>query len=104
MGQPERAGGEPDRAVRIPEPSRQRRSRPRHSVARGRLRALYFSLAAAWGFLAGSGAVLVGLSATGRPAGLGAPAVGVLVGAAILALLGALVAAAGYRVASRRLR
>jgi hypothetical protein len=65
---------------------------------------LYFSLAAVWGFLAGTGAVLVGLTAVGRPARLGALGVAVVIGAALAAVVGGFVAAAAYRAATRRLR
>lgn len=88
-------------------PDRQRRrssARPSTGGARGRVRMLYFSLAALWGFLAGTGAVLVGLTAVGRPARLGPLGVAVVLGAAIAAVAGGFVAAAAYRAASRRLR
>jgi hypothetical protein len=68
------------------------------------LHALYFSLAALWGFLAGTGAVLAGLAATGGTAGISARCSMFLGGAAILALVGGLVVAAAYRSASRRHR
>ena len=57
-----------------------------------------------WGFLAGTGAVLVGLTAVGRPARLGTLGVAVVIGAALAAVVGGFVAAAAYRAASRRLR
>jgi hypothetical protein len=68
------------------------------------MRMLYFSLAAVWGFLAGTGAVLVGLTAVGRPARLGSLGVAVIIGAALAAVVGGFVAAAAYRAASRRMR
>jgi hypothetical protein len=71
---------------------------------RRRLRTLYFSLAALWGFLAGTGAVLIALTTVGRPAGLAARGLIFVAGAAVLAVVGGLVAAAAYRSASRRYR
>jgi hypothetical protein len=68
------------------------------------LHALYFSLAALWGFLAGTGAVLVGLAATGRSAGMDSRCSVFLAVAAVLALVGGFVVAAAYRSASRRYR
>jgi hypothetical protein len=88
------------RTPRRRSPSRRRSS----SRTRGRLRALYFSLAAVWGFLAGTCAVLVGLAAVDRPARLGSTGVALVVGAAVLSLVGGLVVAAGYGSASRRVR
>ena len=85
---------------------RQRRSRTtaRSSARtrRRRLRAVYFSLAALWGFLAGTGAVLVGLVAVGRPTGMGARGGICVACAAVVALLGGLIAAMAYRSATRR--
>jgi hypothetical protein len=71
---------------------------------RRRLRALYFSLAALWGFLAGTGAVLIGLRTVGQPTGLAPRCVAFVAVAAVLSLVGGLVAAAAYRSASRRYR
>ena len=90
----------PSQAVRR---KRSRRRVPTRQVRR-RMRMAYFSLAALWGFLAGSGAVIIGLSATGRPVPLGRPAVLTIAAAAVLAVLGAFVVAAGYRAASQRYR
>jgi hypothetical protein len=111
VSQPEIVGSEIEVPRSEPSPRRRRRIEARSSsrvstrrVRRLRLHAVYFSLAAIWGFLAGTGAVLVGLAAVGRPTRLG-PGATLLVGcAAILALLGGLVAAAAYRAASRRHR
>jgi hypothetical protein len=69
-----------------------------------RLRALYFSLAALWGFLAGTGAVLVSLAAVGRPTGIGTSGGVCVLCAAVVALAGGLVAATAYRSATRRWR
>jgi hypothetical protein len=83
-----------------------RRRSPGRSArgARSRLRLVYFGLAALWGFLTGSGAILLALSAAGRPVHLG-PWVGAgLVAASGVALLGGFVAAVAYREASRRQR
>jgi len=65
---------------------------------------VYFSLAAMWGFLAGSGAVLVGLSTMGQRVSLGRAGVLFLATAALLAVIGGIVVSAGYRAASRRYR
>lgn len=91
-----------------PTPSRRHRHRSSSHVSsrslRRRLRALYFSLAALWGFLAGTGAVLIGLTTMGEPVGLAPRGVVFVAGAALLSLVGGLVAAAAYRSASRRYR
>jgi len=88
--------------------SRRRRRRSSSHVSsrslRRRLRALYFSLAALWGFLAGTGAVLIGMATVGQPAGMAPRCVIFVAGAAVLSLVGGLVAAAAYRSASRRYR
>lgn len=94
---------------RAPSSRRRRRRSPSQVSSRSlrrRLRALYFSLAALWGFLAGTGAVLIGLTTVGQPAATGmAPRCVIFVaGAAVLSLVGGLVAAAAYRSASRRYR
>ena len=68
------------------------------------LRTLYFSLAALWGFLAGTGAVLIGMAAVGRPTGMGARGGLCVLCAAVIALAGGLVAATAYRSATRRWR
>ena len=108
MGEPERVADAQDPPVREGR-SRRRRSRRRSSShgdstrrARGRLRALYFSLAALWGFLAGTGAVLAGLSWMGRPVDLGGPGLAFVSLAAVVSLAGGVVAAAAYRAAGRR--
>jgi len=68
------------------------------------LRAGYFALASVWGCLAGTGALVVGLSAIGRPLRL-SPTVAAFLGlAVILAIVGGLLTAAAYRAASRRYR
>jgi hypothetical protein len=110
MGEPERVADAQDLPVREGRPER-RRSRRRSSShgdstrpARSRLRALYFSLAALWGFLAGTGAVLVGLSSMGRPVDLGGPGLAFVSVAAVASLAGGVVVAAAYRAASRRYR
>ena len=89
-----------------PQPRRRGRSRSpeRTSHTRGTLRQLYFVLAALWGFVIGTAALLGGLAASGRPL-RPEPFVGlVLLGAAVLALLGGIVAALAYREASNRSR
>jgi hypothetical protein len=88
--------------------SRRRRRRSPSQVStrtvRRRLRALYFSLAALWGFLAGTAAVLIGLTTAGRSPGLAPRSVMIVAGAAVLSLVGGLVVAAAYRSATRRYR
>ncbi len=74
------------------------------SKATARLRSLYFALAATWGFLTGTGAVLAALSLADRPAHLGLAGTGLIAGAGAFALLGGFVVAAGYRTARRRVR
>jgi len=66
------------------------------------VRLAYFSLAALWGFLAGSAAILTGLALRGTWIGLDAMILGALVLAAVLAVVGAGVAAAAYRDAGDR--
>ena len=85
--------------------SRQRSStRSSASAARRGLRAGYFALASLWGCLAGTGVLVVGLSAIGRPLRLG-PTVAAFLGlAVIIAIVGGLLTAAAYRAASRRYR
>lgn len=80
------------------------RSNPRRSSSRRGLRAGYFALASVWGCLAGTGALVVGLSFLGRPLRLGPTVVGFLGLAVILAVLGGLLMAVAYRAASRRYR
>jgi hypothetical protein len=66
------------------------------------MRSLYFSLAALWGFLIGSGALLIGFSATGARLHLGGGPLAALAAASILAVVGGMVAARAYREATRR--
>jgi hypothetical protein len=54
--------------------------------------------------LAGTGAVLIGLTTVGQPIGMAPRCVIFVAGAAVLSLVGGLVAAAAYRSASRRYR
>jgi hypothetical protein len=69
---------------------------------RQRLRVVYFSLAALWGFLSGTAAVLMGHTVAGRPTPLGSRGAAFVLVAAVVAVLGGLVAAAAYRAAGRR--
>ena len=109
MGESERHAafsGDTDPPVRR---RRRRRSSSRSSArsssrSRRNLRAGYFTLAAIWGCLAGTGMLVVGLGALGRPLQLGSTLAGFLGLAMILAVVGGLVAAAAYRAASRRFR
>jgi hypothetical protein len=66
------------------------------------LRAIYFSLAAFWGFVAGSGAVIASQTLTGGPLPIGGTLLVSLALAALLSLIGAMLAAAAYREAVRR--
>lgn len=91
-----------------PQRTRRRRrmtspAKPPHS-GRGRLRGFYFSAAALWGFLTGTGSVLVGLSLVGSPFQPGRLGLVLILGAAGLALLGGLVSSAAYRQAGQRRR
>ena len=70
----------------------------------GGLRAGYFALASVWGCLAGTGALVVGLSVLGRPIRLGSTLAAFLAVAVIIAVIGGLLSAAAYRAASRRYR
>jgi hypothetical protein len=107
MGEPELVGTEEqgsDASSTTSVQRRRRRSSPRSSarVRHRRLRAVYFSLAALWGFLTGTGAVLIGLAAVGRPTGMGARGSFCVICAAAVALIGGLVVAMAYRSATRR--
>ena len=107
MGSPETVEPYVEPALEaLPPLPRRRRSaaQAQASASRRRLRRLYFSVAALWGFLAGTSAVLILLRASDHPARLGAAGMAALLVAAVVALGGALVAAAAYRAASRRLR
>jgi hypothetical protein len=97
---------DPERAEQVVTVPRRRRRASRRSSARSRtrLRSTYFGLASLWGFLTGSGAVLLGLAIAGRPVELGLGTDVLLIGGGAVALLGGLVAAAAYREASRRQR
>jgi hypothetical protein len=66
------------------------------------VRLVYFSMASLWGFLIGTLGMLGGLAALNRPLEPSAPIVGVVIGAALLALGGGLVVAAAYREATGR--
>jgi hypothetical protein len=63
---------------------------------------VFFAGAAAWGFLIGSAAILVGLAATGNRAEVGAPTWMTLALALVVAVLGGLVASRAYREAASR--
>jgi len=64
---------------------------------------LYFSLASAWGFTAGTVAVLACFRSTGKSWSIQGPSLALLGGAALLALIGGIVAALAYHDASKRL-
>ena len=105
----EEAAGTPGSARPVSHPvspARPRRHRSSSSSApksRRNLRAGYFALASVWGCLAGTGALIAGLSVLG-PIQLGSTVAGFLGLAMILAVVGGLLAAAAYRAASRRYR
>ena len=66
------------------------------------MRTVYFVLASAWGFLAGTAAILGGLTAAGQPLQM-SPTVGaVLLAAGLFAGIGGIVAARAYRDAADR--
>ncbi len=88
------------------EPARRRRKRRRgssSSTAGKRLRLLYFTLASAWGFTAGTVAVLAALRSSGKPWNLGPTSLAMLAGAGLLAIIGGVIAALAYHDASKRL-
>jgi len=63
---------------------------------------VFFGIAAVWGFLIGSGAILGGLSLLGRPVGPEPLLLGLLAVALVLAVVGGWVAAAAYRETTQR--
>ena len=86
-----------------PPPSRSDRPRRRRSnPKRQRLRVAYFTVAAVWGFLAGSVAILGGLAMRGTRVGFDPLIVGSLVIAGAVSLIGGAVAAAAYRNVNQR--
>jgi hypothetical protein len=83
--------------------SRRRRSGPpSEGLSRRRLRTIYFSLASMWGFLAGTVAVLGGLTLSEQDVSLDTWLSLLLLVAAGLAVVGGAVLASAYRDASRR--
>jgi len=101
MGRPEEADRPGDFSADNERHSPRRRGRRRSSRRRPpRIRHLYFALASLWGFIAGTGTVLGGLAALGRPLSLSPTVMLVLVGAGGLSLLGGFVASAAYWDAS----
>ena len=64
---------------------------------------MYFLLAASWGFLSGSAAVVGAMSMLGRPVRFEAGSAAVLLGAALVALVGGGVSAYAYRETSGKL-
>ena len=104
---PEGASGRPLREAPSTRRARRRpvgrRGRPSaEHQRRRRLRLLYFALAAVWGYVAGTAAVLGTLSMTGRPLPIDGNLVSGMVLAAVLALVGGAVASVAYREAVRR--
>jgi hypothetical protein len=79
--------------------SRKRSSRPidkkvsRHATTRR----IYFAVAALWGFILGSGFLAVALSADGNAIPKDLKTLGMVVGGAILSMIGGLVTAKAYR-------
>ena len=90
-------------AVELAPTRRKRRRRTRSASNRKRLRVLYFTLSSAWGFTAGTVAVLACFRSTGKPWTLEAPSLALLAGAGVLALVGGVVAALAYHDAAKRL-
>ena len=80
-----------------------RKSRSRSAAARKRLRVLYFTLASAWGFTAGTVAVLACFRTSGKQWRVDTSSLALLAGAGLLALIGGIVAALAYHDASKRL-
>jgi len=76
-----------------------RRERAGGRSARSWLRMVYFSIAAVWGFLVGTAAVLAGLAASGRPPATGPWMIGALAAAFGIAVAGGCCAALAYRQA-----
>ena len=107
MGQasPEKADARESGVATVePVPSRRkRRRRTRSSSNRKRLQVLYFTLSSAWGFTAGTVAVLACFRSSGKPWTLETPYLALLAGAGVLALVGGVVAALAYHDASKRL-
>jgi hypothetical protein len=79
-----------------------RRRRTYRSRGRDGLRAVYFSFAALWGFVTGTGAIVVVLSEVGRPIIPGHRWAILLLTAGVVALAGGLVASVAYRDAAGR--
>jgi hypothetical protein len=87
--------------------ARRRRSRRRSQpdaarLRRRRLRLVYFILASIWGFMSGTVALLASLVVLGQPLQLQTPVVLAMLIAALLALVGGVVAARAYREATQR--
>ena len=85
-------------------PSPGRAERATSHASSHRLRAVYFALAAGWGFIVGVTGLAIALRSSGTDPTLGAGVVAVLAVAAAAALAGGGVAAAAYREAKRRRR
>jgi len=96
--QPEDLSGAVRESRRRRRSSRARPARRSHSG----LRFVYFSLASLWGFVSGTVAVLAGLTLADRPLQAEPTNVGLILGAAALAVVGGLLAATAYRDAARR--
>ena len=91
-------------ATAEPVPTRRKRRRRTRSSSNGkRLRLLSFTLSSAWGFTAGTVAVLACFQSTGTSWTLETPALALLAGAGVLALVGGVVAALAYHDAAKRL-
>lgn len=88
------------------EPRRSQRGSTRRnstrSQSRRRLRVLFFSLAAIWGYVVGGASLAAVLAVTGRFFALDGWSLLLLVGCAGIAIGGGLVTAAAYREARRR--
>jgi hypothetical protein len=85
--------------------SRHRRTRQTPDrVSRHRLRLVYFTLASMWGFVAGTVAILGGLSFGDDRVSLDTPLSVLMLVAAVLAVVGGAIVASAYRDASHRRR
>ena len=88
----------------VQSPNRRARRTSSNRAQRRKLRLIYFSLAALWGFLIGTAAVLFGLSLGGISLDLSPGTIVALAVSSILAVVGGMIASRAYREATRRRR
>jgi len=82
--------------------SRSRSTGPTRSRTRTRLTVVYFVLAAGWGFITGTMAIVIGLALAEQPLEFGPALATLLIAAVVAMLVGALVVALAYRDTSGR--